>query len=483
MDLGNLLSPEFRPVVLPIILVAVGYVLGRIAGGIVVALLRFLGLYEWGRFPWLEQHPVGGSGPGATAASSPAPVETSPGDTSATDESVANAPGDRPAVVPPGPYVAPRTRSEPADHMVSAGEAADSPRLERLISGLVTLAGVLAGVWFTADILHWEGTRAGLNRMGSFALSSLGIIAITVWIGELLIKPIVLAAVPQGLRNRLDRVLDSASGELTVSQLAQSALALALYLAVMLLGAQFAMEAGAWQGGQATISTLWNLLALFGSVAVVWGLAWTMIQVLGAGREEGDAWSLSQTAVLGVALLVSFCLLSGQFAWVIGPAILVTAGFAAWPLRLMIEDRAGGWYLQANRIREVWYRGELLELRDIRPCATEVVDLSGKSWVLPNRLLVSAVQKGPAESPRRGFTPPAPPATGDELTPFGRPPAISASNPSASSPHPASNPLPGGEIRPPTAPAPAEAPISLPLRPAIEWNDTADGYSISEPRT
>jgi hypothetical protein len=482
MDLGNLLSPELRPVLLPIILVAVGYVLGRIASGIVVALLRFLGLYEWGRFPWLEQRPAGGSRPNATASTSPPPVETSPGDSSAAGASAASAPADRPAVVPASPHVASRTRSEAADQPVSTGEPADSPRLERLISGLVTLAGVLGGVWFSADILHWEGTRAALQRMGTAALSSLGIIAITVWVGELLIKPIVLAAVPQGLRNRLDRVLDSASGELTVSQLVQSALALALYLAVVLLGAQFAMEAGEWKDGQATISTLWNLLALFGSVAVVWGLAWTMIQVLGAGREEGDAWSLSQTAVLGVALLVSFCLLSGQFAWVIGPAILVAAGFAAWPLRLMIEDRAGGWYLQANRIREVWYRGELLELREIRPCATEVVDLSGKSWVLPNRLLVGAVQKGPAESSRRPFTPPTRPPSSEELTPFGRPPVITAPNPSASDSAAASHLRPDGDVRPPTAPAPAEAPISLPLRPAIEWNDAADGYSINEPR-
>jgi hypothetical protein len=471
MDLENVLSPELRPVLLPVILVAIGYVLGRIAGGIVVSLLRFLGLADWGRFPWLERRSPLESRSGSTPLATPRPSDSPKTETVSAEGPVVTS--ARPDVTPRTAPIAPHRDDEAA-----ADEPAGSQRIERLVSGLVTLAGVLAGVWFSADILHWEGTRAGLLRLGEFALSSLGIVVLTVWIGELIIKPVVSAAVPLGLCNRLDRVLDSPPGELTASQLAQSALALALYLAVLLLGAQFAIEAGAWQGGQATISTLWNLLALFGSVAAVWGLAWTMIQVLGAGRGEGDAWSLSQTAVLGVALLISFCLLSGQFAWVIGPAILLAAGFAAWPLRLMLEDRAGGWYLQANRIRDVSYRGELLEIREVRPCVTEVVDHSGKSWVLPNRLIVSSVQKGagPSESSRRPFTPPAPPATSEEFTPFQRPVAIPRPIPLQSSSTPSS------ERQPPTAPAPAEAPISLPLRPAIEWNDTADGYSINEPR-
>lgn len=485
MELWNALPAELRPIVIPIVFLTVGYFAGRILGGMVVAFLRFLGLYEWSRLPWLDRTARNNvTAPDPTAVPSPAAPREPVTPVANPESSLATTTGQSertivplddddlsPAASPAAGTGEPTPVSPAADGNVPAEESPRNERLERLISGLVTLSCVLAGLWFSADILRWEGTRTGLQHVGGFALGAVGIAAFAIWLGELVIKPVVAASVPAVLRKRLDGLIESGAEEVTLSQILQTGLAGLLYLIVILLGAQFVVEIGAWRGGQSTITTIWSTLGLFGTIAVVWGLAWALVQLFSSRRED-NVWGSAEYAVIGGAAVITVGFLSGYMTWVLAPALLIAAGFVVWPLRSMIEDRVAGWYLESNQIREVWFRGDLLVLRDIRPCVTEVVDREGRAWCLPNRLLVGALQKGGPEKARSPY--PAPSPTTD-VHAAGMPVRYEGvsipTQPVDSQPSPAPEATSRHERLLPSSPL-------TPQKPVVEWDDAAGGYSI-----
>lgn len=493
MELWNALPAEARPVVIPIAFLTIGYFAGRILGGMVVGFLRFLGLYEWSRLPWLDpttpkeptpakpvvpqvpatQPEIPESAPTATAGQSERAVVPLDDDDLPT-VAAAVAGNEAHAVAARSDESRTDTPDTETHAAVSPDETPRNERLERLISGLVTLSCVLAGLWFSADILRWEGTRSSLQHVGGFALGALGIAAFAIWFGELVIKPAVSASVPAALRKRLDGMLESKADEVTFSQILQTGLAGLLYLIVILLGAQFAVEIGAWRGGESTIATLWSTLTLFGTLAAVWGMAWALVQLF-SSRHDSDVWGSAEYAVIGGAAVISLGFLSGYMTWVLGPALLIAAGFVVWPLRSMIEDRAAGWYLQSNKVREVWFRGDVLELRDIRPCVTEVVDREGRVWCLPNRLLTEALQKGIPEKWRSSQPPSHPPSATTDVHAAGMPLRYEGVS------------IPTQPVGPESSIPPGEAPRQerllpssplTPQKPVVEWDDGAGGYSI-----
>jgi hypothetical protein len=521
MELFESLPPEVRPILLTMAFVAVGYVLGRMAGGLVVGMLRGLGLYTWARMPWLDQSTKAPAAVASTAVASPAspqaggvadagvsgPVVEEPVAGTVADAGEIASPVTAPAEAPSveeslsreairqvvddaEPTTPDRAHgTEPLD--AAPDESLRHHSLELFLSGMVTLACVSGALWYSANILKWVGLRNGLERLGGYALGALGMVTFAVWMGELIIKPVVATALTGALRKRMDQSLDSGEGEWTVSQMVQTGLAALLYLMAALMAAQVAVEVGAWSGHPAAISTLWSMLALFGTLAAVWGVAWVLVQIFSSGGKD-SSWGMGQYGTLGGAAIISIAFLSGQVTWVIGPALLAAAGFVAWPLRAMVLDRASGWYLKSNGVREVWHRGELLELREIRPCVTEVIDRDGKSWCLPNHLLAEAFRGGipqnrERKAPRTPETPSAQtrsPETRGPDSDRGAPEHVAGiplryQGVTTPVPPPDDDPLPLASEPSNRAPdQTAPSPSLTPLRPVVEWDDAAGGYPM-----
>lgn len=461
MELVNSLPPGLREIVVAGGLALVGFVLGRILAGPVLGLLSLLGLKTWRRLPWLERPDL------AISASKSEPLSNAESPQAASEATANTTPTDGTPGANPL-TLRPPTRSPSEDDSPTEGA-----RLEQLVRGLVTITGVLLGLWFSADLLRWQGTRLALERLGGFAMGGLGIAAVSIWLGELIVKPAIVAAFPQSLAHRIDALLDSRGDELRLSQVLQGALASLAYLAIALLGAQFAIEAGFWTGGQATVGTVWGLVTKVFTLALVWALCGTMFVLLSPGSDSANsgpstAWGFGRVAILGMALLLSVGIVTGQLGWILGPAILAAAAAVAWPLRGMFEDRAAGWYLRANSLTEVWYKGERLSVLEVRPCVTRVTDRDGGEWTLPNRLLVEAFQKGVPEARRRSSS------TTHESTandPVGGAPVRYTGIATPVSSDDESSPAATSERVVPSSPL-------TPGRPAIEWDDAADGYPL-----